>query len=358
MHPYAFLPTGDFNPRHKIWHKPPELQLWVSCTVMVTAHQHPTTSSTKAMNQEETLHETKPFSPVTSGIFDSSTLSASSGERKASHPNSTSGEGSENKLDGRKRKRKRKHLPNPILHELSSLSSEHTSSSEKHDDNDDIPQTLHLAGYNVGAPKPPHLTSIPDRASIPTTDRNLLNNDTTETKLVHPSIRQENGSPDSTAQQWMNRYQELAAYHKNHGHCNVPVRKDSGSSDTLAQWVKRQRYQYQCKQKGKKSQLSAEREALLGKLGFVWDRHDAAWEENFLLLFLFWREHSHCHVPKQLQQLSSWAKRQRRLYKLWQANRPSTLSAERVRRLNELGFVWNATGTEKEHEEAERTDAN
>lgn len=142
------------------------------------------------------------------------------------------------------------------------------------------------------------------------------------------------GRPD----QWMIRYEELSRYKEQNGDCNVTLRQDSNG--VLAQWVKRQRYQYKLKQKGERSHLTHERERLLNRLAFVWDSRDAVWEENYALLFEFWKENNHCRVPKRMSQLSAWAKRQRKQYKLWKADKKSSLTHDRVHRLDELGFQW------------------
>lgn len=157
--------------------------------------------------------------------------------------------------------------------------------------------------------------------------------------------------------QWNTRLQELQEYKAQHGHCNVPFCYND--KPFLAAWVKRQRYQYKCKVRRKHSQLTDEREALLEQLGFVWDTHVAAWEENFALMVEFYRQHGHCYVPIKQKELSTWAKRQRRHYKQYQHQRQhqhqqqqqetslqgptvsSTIMTEdRIRRLNEIEFPW------------------
>lgn len=53
---------------------------------------------------------------------------------------------------------------------------------------------------------------------------------------------------------------------------------------------------------------------------------------------------SHTLVPKVYddnKKLSSWVYRQRRQYSLLQAGKPSPLTEERIKKLEEAGFVWN-----------------
>lgn len=156
-----------------------------------------------------------------------------------------------------------------------------------------------------------------------------------------------NRNPTTTAQnvdQWNTRLQELIEYKAQHGHCNVPFCYDE--KPFLAAWVKRQRYQYKCKVRGKHSHLTDEREALLEQLGFVWDTHVAAWEENYALMVEFYRLHGHCYVPIKQKELSTWAKRQRRHYKQYQQSpdvTSTTMTDDRIRRLNEIEFPWTTT---------------
>jgi hypothetical protein len=142
-------------------------------------------------------------------------------------------------------------------------------------------------------------------------------------------------------EKWKQRYQDLLDYRKHNGNCNVPFHYKE--KPFLSQWVKRQRYQYKCKLQGKHSHLTPERVKVLDMIGFIWDSHSAAWEENFDLLRQFEKKHKHCHVPVANCQLSTWMKRQRRQYKRFMAKQTSTMTQKRMRRLIELDFVWNGS---------------
>ena len=79
----------------------------------------------------------------------------------------------------------------------------------------------------------------------------------------------------------------------------------------LAQWVKRQRYQYKLKSEGKRSTLSDERVRLLNKIGFIWNSHDVVWEERLFELSMYKRNHGNCIVPSNYErnpQLAVWVK--------------------------------------------------
>jgi len=143
-------------------------------------------------------------------------------------------------------------------------------------------------------------------------------------------------------EQWGKRYSELVEFHKQHGHCLVPL--NWAPNPSLAHWVKRQRYQYRIKIEGKHSTMSDERERALQELRFSWDSHSAAWLERWEELANFKRCYGHTNVPKKFsenQPLAVWVKCQRRQYKLFVEGRNSNMTSERIQFLQSLGFVFN-----------------
>lgn len=146
-------------------------------------------------------------------------------------------------------------------------------------------------------------------------------------------------------EKWMERYQDLVAYNRVHGHCNVPY--TYGANPALGQWVKRQRHQYKLYEQGQHSHLTQDRIKLLEMLGFIWDSHGVAWEEKFHELKEFVQLHGHCNVPciwNGTSKLSTWVKRQRRQYRLFCSNQKSTMTLERISRLEDLGLIWDYYG--------------
>jgi hypothetical protein len=145
---------------------------------------------------------------------------------------------------------------------------------------------------------------------------------------------------------WNERFHALVKYHEEHGHCLVPHHWVGDRK--LAQWVKRQRYQFKLKSEGKHSTLSDERMEILNTIGFVWSRHTVRWEERYRELLDFARRHGHCNVPSShpdIPQLSVWVRCQRRQYRLAQSKRKSYMTRERMVRLNRLGFVFEPRTT-------------
>jgi superfamily II DNA or RNA helicase len=128
---------------------------------------------------------------------------------------------------------------------------------------------------------------------------------------------------------WDEWYGRLTLYKNREGHCNVPhAHKENGFN--LGYWVNIQRRD--------EEDLSEERRQRLNKLGFVWEPHQARWEEGYLHLKAYKEREGDCDVPSSHVEngfrLGGWILKQR--------SRMNTLPDERRRRLNELGFLWDA----------------
>lgn len=120
-----------------------------------------------------------------------------------------------------------------------------------------------------------------------------------------------------------------------------------------------QRYQYRLKKIGRHNTLTDEREQLLNQVGFVWDSHQASWNDHYHHLEAFFQAHGHVQIPATenaaYSSLSTWCKHQRRQYRNYVQQQQlgstvsngnnnisnSTITAERIRKLELLGFEWN-----------------
>lgn len=71
------------------------------------------------------------------------------------------------------------------------------------------------------------------------------------------------------------------------------------------------------------------------------------WTEKFDELCEYRKKMGHCLVPHTYREnlpLARWVKRQRYQYKLMMEGKPSTMTEDRVRALEEIGFVWDSQG--------------
>ena len=134
---------------------------------------------------------------------------------------------------------------------------------------------------------------------------------------------------DPRQQAWEDQFQEMVAYKHEYGNCLVP--KGRGENKVLASWVNFQRTTK------KKDKLDADKIKRLDELGFVWEPDQQAWEDRFQELVAYKREHGDCLVPRKggNLQLGLWVSKQRGL------KRRDKLDADKIKRLDELGFVWD-----------------
>ena len=166
---------------------------------------------------------------------------------------------------------------------------------------------------------------------------------------------------------WMVRYGELKEYQTVHGMCRVP---SDHPNTKLVSWVKVQRREYRRLKVGggegkaegdddvtTTSSLTPERIRLLGAIGFeVSSAHDELFEVRMLQLREYRARYGDTLVPITYDNraLAQWVSTQRRRYRELQKTgiRPYGFSDERIRQLDDIGFVWNY----RQHREDESFD--
>ena len=122
---------------------------------------------------------------------------------------------------------------------------------------------------------------------------------------------------------WMQYYEELKIF------IARMQRYPKKGENNLSIWCNTQR------QGRKKGILSEERIALLDRIGFVWEQDlDAQWIKNWEQVVFFY--HQKGYWPKSNDgKLGSWCSTQRKFRK------QGGLASERIRMMDEAGFVWN-----------------
>jgi len=92
------------------------------------------------------------------------------------------------------------------------------------------------------------------------------------------------------------------------------------------------------------SDLDLERIIDLERIGFTWElKHDIEWRKRYEELCEYKRKYNTCLVPAKYEQnkkLGLWVMTQRRQNILMMAGKPSRMTKERKRLLNDIGFVW------------------
>jgi hypothetical protein len=130
---------------------------------------------------------------------------------------------------------------------------------------------------------------------------------------------------------WETMFAALSAYRRTNGDCNVPY--GSPDNPALAKWVKGVRAAQ------KRGDLDEERVRRLDAIDFAWDRGgDSRWDEMYDELAGFRQFHGHCRISTlsdEHRALGVWVHTQRTLRK------QGRLDAERIARLDALGFTWD-----------------
>ena len=133
----------------------------------------------------------------------------------------------------------------------------------------------------------------------------------------------------------------LATYKSEHGDVNVPWAYATDEGFKLGIWVASQRAK---KSKGK---LPEEQEKQLEELGFVWSVFDETWKHTLERLATYKSEHGDVNVRSEYVtddgfKLGFWVASQRR------KKSKGKLPEEQAKQLEELGFVWNVLGEQRE----------
>ena len=129
---------------------------------------------------------------------------------------------------------------------------------------------------------------------------------------------------------WKEGFRALETYKKEFGDCWVNEVYTTQSGYTLGSWVQRQRTG--------KSKLGLENIHRLDALGFIWDPRAGKWEKGFQELILYKTTFADLLVAALYNspsgfRLGKWVNRQR--------THKERLSQEQVKRLEDLGFVWD-----------------
>jgi hypothetical protein len=130
--------------------------------------------------------------------------------------------------------------------------------------------------------------------------------------------------------------------------CRNHITPRSGQADRkLVSWVGEQRKQYKCFQQGIETPLTQARIYLLDKIGFVWNAHEAVWDKKMYELVSFYETYGTWTIPAtdpEYRKLSLWVKEQRRQKRLMDQGRPSHITLDRIRRLEDAGFSFYPNG--------------
>ena len=137
---------------------------------------------------------------------------------------------------------------------------------------------------------------------------------------------------ETTTASWEFWFGLLETYKEEYGDCLIP-RGYKLDGYALDRWLSKQRTNQG------KGVLAPERVQRLNELGFVWDALAAQWEQGFASLKAYKEKYGDCLMPRGYKldgyALSRWLSNQRT------SQREGKLASDRVKRFDELGFVWH-----------------
>eukprot|EP00986_Skeletonema_menzelii_P019164 scaffold27073_cov135-Skeletonema_menzelii.AAC.1 len=118
---------------------------------------------------------------------------------------------------------------------------------------------------------------------------------------------------------------------------------------TLTSWDRKfdelQRQEHTKLEDGKTSALTDERLERLESIGFDWAKRkgQVGWDTKYEELLQYKAKFGNCHVPTKFKEntaLGRWVSQQRAEYKKFCKGEKSSLTTERIIRLNSIGFAW------------------
>ena len=164
------------------------------------------------------------------------------------------------------------------------------------------------------------------------------------------------------ATHWRQKHHLLYQFGAKFGHCRVPPGYGMGTEyEGLFEWVTDQNLQYQRMLQGEVTTMTPTRARVLMDIGcdftqnpnnyglaptsndIDYRRDPSSWSHWISLLAEYKQIHGHCDVPIKYPPnppLGTFVNRQRAEYRKMNANKPSSMTHEKVDELERLGFTW------------------
>jgi len=122
-------------------------------------------------------------------------------------------------------------------------------------------------------------------------------------------------------------------------HCNVPA---TYRHSPLGTWVGKQREEFKKLKEKKSSQLDKYRIDKLNEINFQWTLQSwtvVSWDDRFEALKRFKEQHGHCKIPRNHADFGNWPIYQKAQYKLFKEGKKSKITAAKVQKLIDIGFI-------------------
>ena len=131
-------------------------------------------------------------------------------------------------------------------------------------------------------------------------------------------------------------------YYEKNGHSNVKDKQDS----KLSKWCTRQRTCYANAQletpDPSQGIIKPYQYDLLNRIEFAWNLREQQFTQNVAMLREFKEEHGHTNVPMKHDNLhlANFVQKWRREYRLYEEGKPSNMTPERLKALDDAGLAW------------------
>ncbi|MCD7746588.1 MAG: Helicase associated domain protein [Lachnospiraceae bacterium] len=156
----------------------------------------------------------------------------------------------------------------------------------------------------------------------------------------------------SLDQLWEKNYSAAKAYYEEHGDLDVTWDFVTEDGIHLGEWLNSIR-SFE-KAGARQKYLTRERIGLLNEIGMIWGKTDYYWERNYEAAAAFYEEHGSLDVPVTYVsadgiRLGSWVHRMRKERNKYSKDHPegTSLTAEQIRRLDNIGMVWTNVNDKK-----------
>ena len=153
---------------------------------------------------------------------------------------------------------------------------------------------------------------------------------------------------DPDQEEWNLHYQQLQQYIAAHGPSTTPKLKKTHPK--LANWLNTQHRQMTFKARGEKSRLDDDKYNKLKALGWNF-RQLVNWDDRFKELQDYYQKHGHFEaagIATENPDLASWVTVQRKQYAKFQEQKKSSMTLERIDKLNSINFPWRMKETGKD----------
>jgi len=150
------------------------------------------------------------------------------------------------------------------------------------------------------------------------------------------------GKIEKASRYWMISYEELQRFQEKYGHCHATNDVDP----KMAKFVREQRHEYRFLMQGKESKMIPDKIDKLQALGFDFQYEALAqaekeeWDALLREFRVYQKSADTTQQMKQSPQLREWSHTQRTQFQNLQDGKRSTLTPDRIQKLNDAGFVF------------------